>query len=108
MAEKIPERRILLDPPRPSTQRYLKGPVPWPWLQRAMCASGNALSVGIVLWYLAGMEGSLTFGVTIPRIARETGLAERTCQRAVRALDDEDLIQVDRPPGRKMQVTIIE
>lgn len=108
MAEKIPERRVPLGLSRSSAQRYLKGPVPWPWLQRAMRAPGKAVSVGIALWHLAGMKGSPRFGVTVGRLARETGLAPRTCQRAIRSLEADGLIQVDRPPGRKMQVVIIE
>jgi hypothetical protein len=31
-------------------ERFLRGPVPWPWLVRAMALPGKALAVGLILW----------------------------------------------------------
>jgi hypothetical protein len=36
------------------TDRFLKGPVPMPWLATAARLPGKALAVGIALWRLGG------------------------------------------------------
>ena len=40
--------------------RFLKGPVPWPWLMQAMALPGKALAVGLMLWLEHGMTGRKT------------------------------------------------
>src|SRR4051794_29537225 len=49
--------------PRPRTRRalqFLKGPIPWPWVQRAMTLPGKALAVGMMLWLQCGLTGRRT------------------------------------------------
>src|SRR3954471_13243617 len=43
-----------------STGRFLKGPVPWPWIVTAAALPGKALIVGLCLWRLAGATKNRT------------------------------------------------
>jgi hypothetical protein len=35
-------------------EKFLKGPIPWPWLERAFLLPGKALHVALLLWREAG------------------------------------------------------
>src|SRR6476659_9958539 len=43
-----------------SAGRFLKGPVPWPWIVAAAALPGKALIIGLCLWRLAGALKSRT------------------------------------------------
>src|SRR3954462_12638028 len=74
-------------PPRPPRRdRFLKGPVPWPWLARAIALPGKALAVGLVLWLRRGRAGRRTVQFCLARAAAE-GIPTTTARRAVRDLE---------------------
>src|SRR5262245_41659419 len=79
--------------------RFLKGPVPWPWLRRAMALPGKAVHVGLLLWHLRGMTGRRTVHLCLARAAAE-GIPVRTARRAMQALEQAGLVAVERRPGR--------
>src|SRR5262249_22725018 len=55
-------------PGRPhKAHRFLKGPVPWPWLRRAMALPGKALAVGLMLWLQGGITGRRTVSFCLAR-----------------------------------------
>ena len=85
---------------------FLKGPVPLDWLQRAMELGIGALSVGIVLWYFRGLKKSKVFKVGIGDIADLMTRSWRTAHRGLNALERQELISLERHPGRKHLVTI--
>ena len=87
--------------------RYLKGPVSWPWLSRAMALPGKALAVGLILWHLRGMAGRNTVLFCLTRAEAE-GIPATTGRRAVKALERAGLVSVVRRPGRGLDVTILE
>ena len=37
-------------------ERFLKGPIPWRWLEVAARLPGRALAVALVLWHLIGLR----------------------------------------------------
>jgi hypothetical protein len=94
--------------PRPRRSgRFLKGPVPWPWLALAMALPGKALAVGVMLWKEAGCEGKRTVHFCLAR-ATAIGIPTTTARRAVRALERAGLVGVRRKPGRGLDVTILD
>src|SRR5262245_4438359 len=92
---------------RRCADRFLKGPVPWRWLARAMALRGKALAVGLMLWQLRGMTGRDPVLFCLARAAAD-GIPATTARRAVRALEDARLVSVERRPGRGLEVTILD
>lgn len=102
--ERAPRRR----PPRHRPgQKFLKGPIPWDWLDRAGRLPGRALAVGLVLWQRAGVQRSRTVRLCQASVA-EMGLNEDAVRRGIRRLEGERLIEVARMAGRGLEVTILE
>ena len=85
--------------------RFLKGPVPLPWLQSASKLPGKSLQVGVALWYRAGLEGKSTVTLTNVLLA-EFGVDRYAKRRALRHLRDAGLISVLQKNGRNPVVTI--
>lgn len=86
--------------------RFLKGPVPWRWLLRAMALPGKALAVGLMLWRLRGMAGRDPVLFCLTRAAAD-GIPTMTARRAIRALEGAGLVSIERRPGRGLEVTIL-
>src|SRR4051794_19139255 len=97
-APAVPKRR------RGDRGRYLKGPVPWRWLARAMALRGKALAIGLMLWQLRGMARRDTVLFCLTRAEAE-GIPTTTARRAIRALEGAGLVAVERRPGRGLVVT---
>ena len=87
---------------------FLKGPVPWSWLQKAMSLPGRALHVSLYLWWQAGMNKKHEVSVSLSRITRETGVPRLTLVRGLKTLEQAGLVSVLRHSGRKPQVTILD
>jgi hypothetical protein len=92
-------------PPRPD--RFLKGPVPWLWLLRAMRLPGKALALGLMLWLQCGITGSRTVTFCLTRAAAD-GIPVTTARRAIRRLEGAGLVAVCRKPGRGLEVTLLD
>jgi hypothetical protein len=86
--------------------RFLKGPIPWPWIAAAAALPGQALLVGLCVWRLAGAMKSQTvsFGNSDLKPLRIDRAAK---SRALRALEQAGLIKVARQPGRFPKVTLL-
>jgi len=85
-------------------ERFLRGPIPWYWLQLAMRLPGKAFHVGIGLWFLAGLEKSGRVTCSASRL----GLPRKTASRGLVALETAGLVKVERAAGRSPRVTILE
>lgn len=85
---------------------FLKGPVPLDWLARAACLPGRALHVAIVACYLAGLRNEPTVKLS-PSTLRLFGADRHAAGRALEALQDAGLLQVERHRGRAPVVTLI-
>jgi hypothetical protein len=93
--------------PRPvQRERFLRGPIPMVWLERAASLPGRALHVGIMLWYVAGLKKSGRFRFSLAACAR-LGFDRTTASRGLRALEMAGLVVVERRPGCKPIVTIL-
>jgi hypothetical protein len=87
------------------TKHFLKGPIPWGWVERACALPGRALAVGLVIWLWSGMTRSTTVRVSYRSFPIPMG--RFTIYRALRALEDADLVTVRRfGGGRAPEVTI--
>jgi hypothetical protein len=94
----------------PVTQRpvkFLKGPIPWTWLQMAARLPGKSLFVGLALWRLAGAMKSRTVRLANSEV-EALGVSRSAKSRALRTLEQTGLITIDQKPGCLPRVTILE
>jgi hypothetical protein len=85
--------------------RFLKGPVPWPWIVVAAALPGKALLIGLCLWRLAGAMKCKTVSLGNADL-RPFGIDRASKSRALRALEGAGLIEVVRERGRFPKVTL--
>jgi hypothetical protein len=95
-------------PPRHKPgDRFLKGPIPWGWLSEAARLPGRTLHVAIGLWHLAGITKNRT--VRLSRaVAESLGVNRHVQYRGLKALEESNLVSVERLPGRRAVVTILD
>jgi len=87
-------------------EKFLKGPVPLGWLAAAGCLPGKSLQVGVVLWFLAGLKKNRT--IALPNKLLELfGVSRNAKYRAVRWLEDADLITVEHRSSRNPTITLL-
>jgi len=85
---------------------FLRGPIPWPWLDAAARLPGKALALSLVLWREAGRRRSRTVKLCLRWAG--LGVKEAAARRALRNLEAAALVRVQRKPGRGLEVTILE
>jgi hypothetical protein len=115
-----PERWELHDSPMPLVHRqgpkargsgqqgqFLKGPISWAWLRRAMRLPGKSLAIGLMLWRESGCVKDRTVRFCLARAAAD-GIPTTTARRAIRELERAGLVAILRKPGRGLEVTILE
>ena len=92
-------------PPQP-TRRFIRGPIPLSWLERACRQSGKSLNVALCLIYLYG----ITKNCVVRPSRRDQSyffLSRQAYYAGLRALEGAGLVKVDRCRGRKITVTLI-
>lgn len=95
-------------PPRHRAgERFLKGPIPWPWLEQAARLAGKALAVGLLLWLEAGCRKARTVPLCLRR-GEQMGVNRQAVRRALRSLEVAGLVAVERNAGRCLAVTLLE
>jgi hypothetical protein len=95
-------------PPRHRNgEAFLKGPIPWSWLERACRLPGKALHVALLLWKEAGCRNSRTVTLCLARPAA-LGMHVDTASRGLRALASAGLVSIRRPPGKALEVTLLD
>lgn len=87
-------------------ERFLRGPIPWPWLEAAGRLPGKAMHVAIVLWLLAGINRGRPVKWE-PATAATLGVGRHAAYRGLAALERAGLVGVDRRIGRCPVVTIV-
>jgi hypothetical protein len=88
-------------------ERFLHGPVPLPWFKAAARLPGRSLHVGMVLWHVAGLSGSVSVHLSNTLCLR-FGLDRNAKYRALRSLGDAKLVAVRCKRGRSPLVTILD
>ena len=98
-------RRRTLRPER--GERFLKGPIPWGWIGRAARLPGQSLHVGLALWFQAGLEKTDRVTLSLGGLEATLGVKRDAARRGLAALEEAHLVSVERYPGRKPVVTIL-
>jgi hypothetical protein len=104
-AAKAPARARKPPRHRPG-ELFLKGPIPWPWLEAAARLPGKALALALCLWWEAGRRRCRTVKLCLGRVG--LGVSEQAARRALRALATAGLVALERQPGRGLEVTLLE
>ncbi len=93
---------------RAPLKRFLKGPVPLDWLQRAAALPGVSLHVAVYLRFMQGLTRSQTVRVS-PKALLEFGVKNRwAVSRALGYLEEAGLVAVERAPGRCSVATVLD
>ena len=90
-----------------ATNRFIKGPLPLPWLQRAAAIPGKVLHVALGLWYVAGLCRSKMFSFK-RSVAMGLSVSPDAMYDALTKLEGAGLISVVRHRGRSPVVTILD
>ncbi len=85
---------------------FLKGPIPLNWLSPAALLPGKTLSVGIAIWFMAGIKKNNTIRLT-GKTMIQFGVKRKAGYRALQRLEQAGLISVKRGIGRCPVVTIL-
>jgi len=89
----------------PITAKFIKGPIDVTWLCRASRLGVKALLAGLALWHIKGLRKSDTFIVS-NLMLRDWGIGPDAKRRALRALEKDGLIKVERHERHSPQVTL--
>jgi hypothetical protein len=96
-------------PVRPPRHRpgdwFVKGPVPWRWVEAMAQLPGKAWALSWVLWREAGRNNSRTVKLCLSCVG--LGVSEQAARRALKALEQAGLVSVCRQPGHGIEVTIL-
>jgi hypothetical protein len=85
---------------------FLKGPIPLNWISKSASLPGKTLHVGIALWFLSGLNRSLTVRLS-GIILRLLGVHRHSSYRALIHLEKAGLVSVVRHSGRNPIVTLL-
>jgi DNA-binding transcriptional ArsR family regulator len=85
--------------------KFIKGPIPLPWIIGAVKLSPCALRISIVIWYVRGLRKSDTF-ILSNKMLKEFGLDRYTKYRGLKLLEEAGLVEVKRRSKRNPMVTI--
>jgi hypothetical protein len=91
-------------------RRFLRGPIPLDWINAATRASGrgSGLQVALALWYLSGLNRQARTVKLRGSVLRAMGLDRHAGYRGLKALENANLIEVERRPGRCPVVTLLD
>src|SRR5262245_20294272 len=96
-----------VSPPMPRLgEKFLRGPIPWAWIEAASRLPGKALHAGLMIWREAGCTNRRTVSINLARLT-SLGMSEKTARRAIQSLELAGLVTVDRPPGCGLRVTLV-
>lgn len=83
--------------------RFIRGPIPLQWIERACKLRGKVGRVILALWYARGLSGEPV--ALTPTLLASFGVTSRTGRRVLRRLEAAGLVSVERRRGRSPRVT---
>ncbi len=86
--------------------RFIKGPIPLDWVLMAANLPGQSLTVGITIWYLAGLTKCQSVRISNEALA-PFGVKRDAKRRALRELESAGLITVSWGSASSPIATII-
>jgi hypothetical protein len=87
-------------------EKFLMGPIPWAWLERAAKLKGKALHVALLLWMESGCRKNRSVRFNLS--AEKFNLSTDTARRALRTLETAKLVTIMHHPGQSLEVTLLE
>lgn len=97
-------------PPTPKPRPYrlfIKGPIPFDWLQRANGIGGSTGIVAVALWFHAGLHGSRRFKID-SRLDALCCLTRQTRDHILKRLEHRGLIKLFPKRGAYPTVEILD
>lgn len=87
-------------------EKFLRGPVPIPWLAAAHRQCKSAMGIAIALWLEIGMRGNREPIKVTRKIRRHMGLSNDQARRGIHALAAAGLLRVCK--GGRGRCTVVE
>jgi hypothetical protein len=89
--------------------KFLRGPIPLAWLGRACrLRGGKVVATALAIWFLAGLRRREWDLKLTSDTLTHFGVTDRAAKyRALKALEEAGLIQVERRPNKNPLVTIL-
>jgi DNA-binding transcriptional ArsR family regulator len=95
-------------PPRPAKgEPFIRGPISFAWVALAARLPGSGLIVAMAARYLRSRYPRKS-GWSVAEIGWRAGLEERSARQTLRALSEAGLISLNRKPGCKPTLAILE
>ena len=76
------------------------------WLNEAAKLPGKAINLGIAIWWLAGMSKTTAFKLT-GKALDQLHVSRDAASSALKRLESQGLIRVQRAPGQRPTVEIL-
>lgn len=92
--------------PHRHSQLFIKGPIPFVWLQKANGIGGSTGVIAVGLWFYAGLHNSKRFKID-SRLDQLCGLTRQTRDQILRRLRDHDLIKLVTKHGAYPTVELL-
>ena len=86
-------------------RKFIKGPIPFKWIQTASCLGANEARLSWLLWFMHGINKGSTFTISNKR-AKEFGIERRQKLRALSSLKKAGLISIEWRLGKSQKITI--
>jgi len=88
------------------SQRFVKGPIPLPWLIGALTQTPSAVKCALALFYQRGLSRSDSFKIEPARF-RELGVDDTSRRRGLKELEGIGLIRLRRETSKSPVVCIL-
>ena len=85
---------------------FVKGPLPYLWLQKASRLNGKCLHVGIILWLISGMVKSNKFKLQ-NKFFKDFKISRTSVYCSLKKLETEGLISINKRSGKTHIIEII-
>jgi hypothetical protein len=85
--------------------RFLRGPIPWNWLEKASLQHPKGLHVAINIWFLRAVTKRDVFSLS-NKILREMGVSRQAKNESLKKFKEVGLVDLKQETGRSPVVTI--
>jgi len=89
-------------------KKFIKGPIDLEWIMNACKLPGKTVNVALALWYLSGLKKTKECLNLTCKEYDTFNISRTTVHYALKNLEKSNLIFVDRKPGRKNKINILE
>ena len=87
-------------------ERFVRGPIPYEWLQVALAFGGKSGNLSWAMWHLAGMKRTNPIKLT-RRVLSDFNISPRSARRLLLDFERAGLVEVDSKRGRGPIVALL-